>query len=68
MVTYMKNVALRIAQYDATSNSLSAGGVKTELNQHILDSPELMQRVLDETLLKRWAEPEEIAEFCYFMT
>ena len=68
MVTYMKNVALRIAQYDATSNSLSAGGVKTELNQHIMDSPELMQQVLDETLLKRWAEPEEIAEFCYFMT
>ena len=68
MVTYMKNVALRIAQYDATSNSLSAGGVKTELNQHILDSPELMRQVLDETLLRRWAEPEEIAEFCYFMT
>ena len=68
MVTYMKNVALRIAQYDATSNSLSAGGVKTELNQHILDSPELMRQVLDETLLGRWAEPEEIAEFCYFMT
>ena len=27
-----------------------------------------MRQVLDETLLKRWAEPEEIAEFCYFMT
>lgn len=68
VVTYMKNTALRLAKYGATSNSISAGGVYTPLNAHIIDDPELMQQCLDETLLKRWAEAEEIAEFSYFLT
>ena len=67
MVSYMKNVALRIAHYGATSNSLSPGGVTTPLNQHILDSAELWQQVMDETPLKKWATAEEIAEFAYFV-
>ena len=67
-VTYMKNVALRVAPFGATSNSISAGGVYTPLNRHIIDSPTLMEQCLDETLLHRWASAEEIAEWCYFMT
>ena len=67
MVAYMKNVALRIAQFGATSNSLSPGGVITALNQHILDNPELWQQVMDETPLNKWATAEEIAEFAYFV-
>ncbi len=68
VVAYMKNVALRIAKYGATSNSISAGGVTTKLNQHILDNPNLWQQVLNETLLNKWASPEEIAEFAYFIS
>lgn len=68
VVAYMKNVALRIAQYGATSNSISAGGVITKLNQHILDDPNLWQQVLNETLLNKWAFPEEIANFTYFIS
>ena len=67
MVSYMKNVALRLAPYGATSNSLSPGGVITPLNQHIIDSPKLWQQVMDETPLKKWATAEEIAEFAYFV-
>ncbi len=68
VVTYMKNVALRVAPFGATSNSISAGGVYTPLNRHIIDDPALMEQCLDETLLHRWASAEEIAEWCYFMT
>lgn len=68
MVAYMKNVALRIAKYQATSNSLSPGGVITSLNQHIIDDENLYQQVLNETMLNRWAEVEEIAEWAYFIT
>jgi 3-oxoacyl-[acyl-carrier protein] reductase len=64
----MKNTALRLAKYGATSNSISAGGVYTPLNAHIIDDPKLMRQCLDETLLGRWADPEEIAELAYFMT
>ena len=67
MVSYMKNVALRIAPYGATSNSLSPGGVITQLNQHILDTPKLWQQVMDETPLNKWAEACEIAEWTYFV-
>lgn len=67
MIAYMKNVALRLAPLGATSNALSPGGVLTELNAHIIDSDELMEQVLDETLLHRWAEVEEIAQWTYFV-
>lgn len=68
IVAYMKNAALRVAPYGATCNSLSAGGVLTPLNRHITDSPDLMRQCLDETLLKRWATAQEIADWCYFLT
>ncbi len=68
VVTYMKNTALRLAKYGATSNSISAGGVYTPLNSHIMDDLDLMNQCLDETLLHRWAESSEIAEFAYFLT
>lgn len=68
VVAYMKNVALRIAKYGATSNSISPGGVITRMNKHILESPKLYKEVLDETLLNKWASPEEIADFVYFVS
>ena len=68
VVTYMKNTALRLAKYGATSNSISAGGVYIPLNSHIIDDPGLMEQCLNETLLHRWADAEEIAELCYFLT
>ncbi len=68
VVSYMKYVAQEIAKYGATSNSISAGGVLTELNKHIIEDKKLYEAVLNETLLKRWAEPEEIAELAYYLT
>lgn len=67
MVTYMKNVALRLAP-SATANSLSPGGVTTELNRHVMDDPRLWAEIMDETPMKKWATPEEIAEWAYFLT
>ncbi len=58
MVTYMKNVALRISKFGATSNAISAGGVTTELNKHIIDDKKLWNAVLNETMLNKWASPE----------
>ena len=68
MVSYMKYVALRIAKFGATSNSLSPGGVRTALNDHVMNDPVLWEKIMNETLLPKWAEPEEIAEWAYFMT
>ena len=68
MVSYMKFVAGEVAKYKATSNSISAGGVLTDLNKHIIDDDKLYEAVLNETLLHKWASPEEIADLTYFLT
>ena len=51
-----------------TCNSISPGGVITPANRHILEDEKLYRAVLDETLLGKWAEAEEIAELAYFLT
>lgn len=68
LVGYMKQQALSLAKRGVTCNSISPGGVVTDLNRHILDSEELYRAVKAETLLGKWAEPREIAELAYFMT
>ena len=68
VIAYMKNVAMRVAKYKATANSLSPGGVITDLNDHILNSKDLYDKVLNEALLKKWATAEEIAKWAYFVT
>ena len=68
VVGYMKNRAQYLAARGITVNSISPGGVVTSLNQHILDSDELYIAVKAETLLGKWAQPEEIADLAYFLT
>lgn len=68
LVAYMKNVALRIAEFGATANSLSPGGVKTSLNDRVMNDKVLWGRIMEQTLIPKWAEPEEIAEWAYFVT
>lgn len=68
VLAYTKNVAQRIAPYGATCNSLDPGGVLTPLNKPVMDDPELWEQIMAETPLKKWATPEEIAEWAYFLT
>lgn len=65
--TYTRNLAMRLAEYKATANSLCPGAVITDFNEHILKDEKLFQAVADESLLKKWAEPEEIADWTYFL-
>ena len=68
VMAYTKNVAMRIAPYGATCNSLDPGGVLTPLNECVMNDPELWAQIMEETPLKRWATPEEIAQWAYFLT
>jgi len=68
VMAYTKNVAMRVAKFGATCNSLDPGGVLTPLNDCVVNDPELWAQIMDETPLKRWATPEEIAEWAYFLT
>lgn len=68
ILAYTKNVAMRIAKFGAVCNSLDPGGVLTPLNECVINDKKLWAEIMDETPLKRWATPEEIAEWAYFLT
>lgn len=68
LLGYTKNVARRIAHFGATCNSLDFGGVFTELNRPIIDDKDCWNKIMEVTPMKRWMEPEEAAEWVYFVT
>lgn len=68
VVSYMKNVALRLAGQGVTVNSLSPGGVLTPLNARVIDDGEKWSKIMALTPLRKWASADEIAEWAYFLT
>lgn len=68
LLAYTKNFAQRIAQFGATCNSISPGGVITPINKHIMEDAYLYDLCKEETLLSKWASAEEIANWIYFMS
>ncbi|MBR3643934.1 MAG: SDR family oxidoreductase, partial [Parasporobacterium sp.] len=66
LMAYAKNVAIRLAPR-AICNSIDPGGVTTEMNRPVMRDPVLWKQIMEQTPLKRWASPEEIAEWIYFV-
>ena len=52
VLSYTKNVALRIAKYGAVCNSLDFGGVLTELNKPVMEDKALWDEIMEQTPLK----------------
>ena len=65
---YMKNVAIRLAGRSVTVNALSLGGVKTPLNDAVMNDPVLWNKIMAVTPLKRWMTPDEVADWVVFLT
>ena len=68
VLSYTRWTAKEIAKYGATCNSLSFGGVITDLNRPILNDLDKWNMVMEMTPLKKWATAEECAEWIYFFT
>ena len=68
VLAYTKNVAMRVAKYGATCNSLDPGGVLTPLNDCVINDADLWEQIMNETPLRRWATTKEIAQWAYFLT
>lgn len=68
MLSLMKNIAVKVAKYGATCNSLSCGGVITNLNKPVMDDKVLWNEIMDVTPLKKWATADEIAEWVWMFT
>lgn len=66
VIAYTRNLALRVAP-QAIANSVDPGGVLTELNRPVMEDEALWSRIMSLTPLRRWATPQEIAEWVYFV-
>ena len=67
MIGYMKHVASKLAPRGVIVNSISCGGVLTDLNKPVMEDKELWNKIMAVTPLRRWATAEEIAEWVYFL-
>ena len=68
LLSYMRNAAQRLARFGAVCNSLSPGGVTTDLNRPVMEDKALWAQIMDCTPLRRWASAEEIAGWIWFLT
>lgn len=68
VLAYTKWTANEIAKYSATCNSLSFGGVLTALNEPVMKDKEKWSEIMRLTPLKKWATPQEAAEWTYFIS
>src|SRR6516162_4809905 len=67
VVSMTLGVAREFAQVGIRCLSISPGPVRTPFQSAAQTSPELVQRFLDDVPMKRFGEPEEIAELVLFM-
>lgn len=68
VLSYTVYTAKQIAKYGATCNSLSFGGVRTEVNSPVMDDKEAWDEIMMMTPLRKWATEKEAAEWIFFMT
>ena len=65
---YMKNLAIRLAPRGVTVNAISPGGVLTDSNAPVTQDPAAWEKIMAVTPLKKWATPDEIADWVLFLT
>ena len=68
VVGYMKNVATRLAEFGATCNALSLGGVLTSSNAPVMEDKRSWERIMQVTPLKKWMTLSEVCDWVYFLT
>lgn len=68
VLAYTKQVAKHVAQYGATCNSISFGGVMTNLNGPVMKDKKCWDKIMEMTPLKKWVSEKEAADWMYFLT
>lgn len=68
VVSYTVWTAKEIAQWGAVCNSVSFGGVLTDLNRVVMDTPSLWAKIMEQTPLKKWATANECSLWIYFLS
>lgn len=67
LLGFTKALALELAPEGITVNGISPGPCATEMNQPLLDNPELTQFFLSRVPLARWGRPEEVGQLALYL-
>ena len=68
LIGYMRNVAIRVAPFGATCNSISLGGVLTKSNEPVIKNKRYWKKIMEVTPLKKWMSEDEVADWVLFLT
>ena len=68
VVNFVRSAAVDLARHGIRVNGVCPGPTRTTMTAEIEElSPEIFKSLGKQTLLQRWAQPEEIAEVIYFL-
>ena len=68
VVTYMKNIAIKLAPKGVTVNSISLGGVLTDSNDPVIKDKNLWDQIMKVTPMKKWTTVDEVSDWILFLT
>lgn len=63
----MRNLALELAPYGISANSIAPGAIATPINQAVLDDPVALRNAISEIPVGRFGRPEEVASVAVFL-
>ena len=68
LIGLTKALALELAEYDITVNTINPGWVETELGMNSIEESEFSkEEIIDTIPQKRFVKPEEIAKLCKYL-
>lgn len=62
-----KSTALEMAKFNVTANALSPGPTATRMTETLRTDPRFSEKYLERIPLRRWAQPEDIADAAVFL-
>lgn len=62
-----RNLSIELAPYGITINNVAPGAIKTALNEHVLQNPQLLDKIINNISLRRMGEPEDVAGIVAFL-
>jgi 3-oxoacyl-[acyl-carrier protein] reductase len=65
--TFTRVLAQELGARGITVNAVSPGFTAGETNLHVTENPEMARQVIDNTALRRFGQPEEIADIVYML-